>query len=115
MGHDALDTDPADSFFGSGKTYDGSEQNKSYTTITMLPELTGKPWNNAALSLVSGLRPSRIRVSTGEIHCDSVRWRVTVYIDEKRNIKSIEQEVTIDLPRGVENAWHLDNIMRGPQ
>ena len=116
MSHDAFNTDQADRYFGmGGMEYDSGLMNQSYTTICVLPELTGKPWNNAALSLVSGLRPSRIRVSEGGVHADSVHWRVTVFVNPDKTIKRIEQEVVIDIPRGVENAWHLDNIMRGPQ
>jgi len=67
-----------------------------YTVIPVLEFLWGLPWNNLARNYVTALRPSRIRVTTGRITLDAVRWRVTVYLEEDaRTIQKISQEVKI--------------------
>ncbi len=38
---------------------------RGYTSIGVLPELNGRPWDEIALGLVHALRPSSIRVTTG--------------------------------------------------
>lgn len=75
--------------------YEPSSGVRGGLDIKVLPELTGKPWNENALHLVHALRPSSIRVTTGEIKCDSRTWRVTVYINEENIIQEIEQEVEV--------------------
>lgn len=65
----------------------------SWGSLKMLPELTGKLWDDFALGVVMALRPSWIRVTTGEETTDGRPWRVTVCVDKAGIIQSIEQEV----------------------
>lgn len=80
-----------------------------YTTIRVLPDLTGKPWCPITEAFVSALRPSRVEV----IHHDAVvksdarTWRVRVHLDERGRIDCIEQEVEVTLPDGVEHGHDL--------
>jgi hypothetical protein len=71
-----------------------------WISIPVLEFLNGRPWNNAALNVVHGLRPSAIRIllPTGGITADSVTWRVTVSLDaDGRTIRKITQEVQVGL------------------
>lgn len=92
-----------------GATYEAPDR-RGFMTIEVLPQLTGRMWDEDALNLVHALRPSSIRVSTGEIKCDSRTWRVTVYVDDYDVIMSIEQEVEVGLV-GRENGADLRNWM----
>lgn len=69
-----------------------------FTDIDVLPFLVGRPWDVHALAFVHALRPSYIRVTTGEETCDSRTWRVTVTVDENDIIQKIRQEVEVGLP-----------------
>jgi len=83
-----------------------------YTRLEVLPFLNGKPWNNLALNYVQSLRPSSLRVSTGMIHCDSCRWRVTVMLEkDERTIKNITQEVEVGL-YGCRHGADLNHVMK---
>jgi hypothetical protein len=65
-----------------------------YTDIEVLEFLKGRSCDDFALSYISALRPSSIRITEGECTCDARPGRVTVFI--KNNIiEKIEQEVTI--------------------
>lgn len=80
--------------------YNGCKYRKpeswGYTSLEVLPFLKGEPFDLRALDYIHSLRPSTIRVSkTGEICCDSHAWRVTVYLDEDRLIRKIQQEVNV--------------------
>lgn len=70
-------------------------QSRAWTTIEVLSFLVGLKWNDLALQYCHALRPSAIRVSTGEIHCTSRNWRITVFVDGNNTITKIEQEVVI--------------------
>jgi hypothetical protein len=78
--------------------------------LRVLPELYGRPWDVRAMNLIDALRPSRVRVSAGELKTDSFPWRVTVMLDGAGLgiIKWIEQEVTVGLRGGFENGHDYD-------
>ena len=80
-----------------GIKFQSPVEHYGYTTAKLLPELTGQPWNNLALSLVSGFQPTYIRVTAGEVTCDARGGRITVYLDPADNmtIRSIHQEITV--------------------
>lgn len=78
-----------------------------YLNITVLPELTGCPWDEVAMGYVQGLRPSVLRVVKGEETTDGCTWRVTVYLDEQDRIKKIHQEVVVGLPQGINCGGEL--------
>lgn len=106
-------TDLADAYEGSLGRFIKEPVSTGYTVIPVLEFLNGKPWDNMALNYVHGLRPSALRVTTGEITCDSHIYRVTVYVGEdKRTIKRIEQEVRVGL-HGARCGSDLWNYMRG--
>jgi hypothetical protein len=80
--------------------------------LTVLPELTGRPWNNAAANYLLCLRPSAVRVTHGTVTLDSYSWRVTVYLNEDNTIRLIEQEVNVGLT-GFRNGWDAGNYLAG--
>lgn len=89
-----LATDEADRYFGSHGDALQPVGASCYPVIPVLEFLWGKPWNNMALNFIQALRPSMLRVTQGEVTCDSRTWRVTVYLEsDNRTIKRIEQEV----------------------
>ena len=79
----------------------------SHTNVCVLPELYGKVWNDIALAYVLSLEPTAVRVSTGTMTLDSCTGRITVIVDENDIIQSIDKEVRIPLPDGIENAYDL--------
>lgn len=84
--------------------------NRSYLSITVLPELTGLPLSDLILGYIQGLRPSTLRIIDNDIDgfmtCDGRLYRVTVFL-EKGLIKEIEQEVEVGLPDGIKNGHEL--------
>jgi len=83
-----------------------------YTSIPVLQQLWGTPWCNAAANFLPALRPSCVRVTTGEVTTDAVGWRVTVYLDAHENISRIEQEVEVGLV-GFRNGQDAANYLEG--
>lgn len=83
------------------------------TKIRVLEFLNGRKLDEVAHAYISACRPSRVRVSTGEITLDSRPWRVTVYVDGENTIKYIEQEVQVTLPAGVRHGHDLDRRLKG--
>lgn len=79
-------------------------QRYSWISIPVLPFLIGRPWDEHALAFVHALRPSYIRVTTGEETCDVRVWRVTITVDDSEIIQKIEQEVEVGLPVDWENG-----------
>ena len=74
-----------------------------FTQIPVLTFLNGLPWDRLALNYVHALRPGSIRVTTGEVTCDSQSWRVTVCVHKSGGvliIDSISQEVCVGLDGG---------------
>ena|SRR5664279_235123 len=80
---------------------------RGWADLPVLDCLNGKKWDDLALALVSGLRPDSIRVSRGEVTCDSRLGRVTVFVDEDNIIESLSIESQVTLPDGVENGGDL--------
>ena len=71
-------------------------QTRGWLTIPVLEFLNGRLWDNMALNVVHSLRPSCIRVTTGEITSNFCTWRVTIYLEQdQRIIRRIEQEVEV--------------------
>lgn len=83
-----------------------------FLSIKVLEFLNGHPWDDIALGYVHGLRPSSIRVTTGEETCDAQCWRVTVYVDERNAITGMRQEVEVWLPDGVDHGADLRERMK---
>lgn len=101
-------------FLGTcGVPYEARRNSCGYTSIEVLPFLKGKPWDRIALGFVHALRPSKIRVTQGEVTCDARMWRVTVTVDDSNVIKEITQEVEVALPNGIANGGTLERIAKG--
>lgn len=66
-----------------------------YTTVDVLPELIGLPLSDLVYAWLMSLRPSSIRITRGEVHCDARPWRVTVTVDENDVVTAISQEVCV--------------------
>jgi len=85
---------------------------RGYTVIECLQCLKGKPWNDYALGLVHGLRPSTLRVIQDSIQLSAIDWRVTVWLKpDGKTIKRIEQEVEVGLPDGCHHGHHLGELI----
>lgn len=78
-----------------------------YLSVEMLSFLRDQPWDDVARAYVTALRPSEVRVSTGELKSDAKPWRVTVIVDAAERITEISQEVEVELPPGIENGHAL--------
>lgn len=91
-----------------------TDGDKIFSTIRVLLELKGKPWDEISLAYVSALRPSRIRVlNAGDaIQLDFRSWRVTVCIEKSGLIDHVFQEVSLDCPPGIHNGEQLDWALR---
>jgi hypothetical protein len=104
---------PTDFFTSCSEPYEQPTR-LGYTSVDVLPLLTGKPWDEVALAFVHSLRPSCIRVIKHN-HAettDARTWRVTVYLDEKELIESISQEVQVGLPEGVQHGHALSHALK---
>lgn len=82
---------------GNGKTYNGKlNGDRGYTSTNILPELTGKPFNNVAMGYIHGFHPTSVRASTGCVTCDASTGRVTVILEvDNITIRSISQEIEV--------------------
>lgn len=92
---------------GNGAPYEPIDH-RSFLSIRVLEFLNGRPWDDLALNLVHSLRPSSIRVTTGEVKCDARTWRVTVYVSKDNIIQKIRQEVEVGLLGDLKNGSDLD-------
>lgn len=79
----------------------------SYAVIKVLPILIGKVFDMKALDLIHSLRPSVIRVTSGEVKTDVHLWRVTITVDNLNIIKDIYQEVEVGCGSGFEHGHAL--------
>jgi hypothetical protein len=86
-----------------------------YTVVRVLPDLEGKRWGETAEAYLRSLRPSRVRViKAGEpMTSDAWLWRVTVQLTAGGLVHSIEQEVEVDLPPGIDHGHHLGRMLDG--
>jgi len=82
-----------------------------FNSIEVLEFLKGTKWGEVALTYVSSLRPSSIRVTTGDTKCDARVWRVTVYVDENDIIQEIIQEVQMDASSSIWSGSHLKTCL----
>ena len=106
----------ASKYHGRRGSHFRESPHQSYTEITVLPELAGHLWDDVALSLVSGLRPEGIRVTSGEVTTDSVPYRVTVLVEaDGKTIREITQEVQVSLFAGLQNGAELRSRLKGPR
>lgn len=80
----------------------------SFTELTVLPFLVGRPWDEVALSFVHSLRPSSIRVTTGCVTSDSRPWRVTVFVSDKNIIRQVTQECEVGVYDPITDGHHLN-------
>jgi hypothetical protein len=79
-----------------------------YTVIRVLPELTGKEFDDWALGMIHSLRPYSIRTAVDGVQLTAILWRVTVWLKiDNRTIRYIEQEVEVGLPKGCHHGEEL--------
>lgn len=107
-----FNTDPHLKYIDATGVKYTSVKTLGYMTIPVLPFLVGKPWDATALDFVHTLRPSFIRVSTGEVTADSKLWRVTVIVTDLTNpiIKRIEQYVETGLTSSMSSRGLLTSV-----
>jgi hypothetical protein len=106
-----LSTDDADRYRGgNGKPYESPDVYGG-TTIEVLEFLKGMPFNNLIMAYVHGLKPSNVRVSYGEICCDAMNGRVTIFLTEDNKIRRIDQEINTGYGMG----FLIDNVKRSIQ
>jgi hypothetical protein len=85
-----------------------------FTIIHPLEFLHGQRWDSIALAYIHALRPSHVRVVNDGTQMDFQLWRVTVFLNtDSETIRHIDQEVTVGLPDGIENAYELNIRQRG--
>lgn len=96
--------------FRTGRAFEPFPR-RGFICLDVLPELTGKPWDDYALGAVHSLRPSWIRIIpvSGGIQLDSQEWRVTVWLNEDGTIASMEQEVVVGLPDDCKHGGDLND------
>lgn len=82
------------------------ENSYSWTSVGVLPELLGKPWNEITMCYVLSLEPTSIRVSAGVVTLDGSTGRITVIVDDSNIINEIYKEVRIPVPSDM-NAYDL--------
>lgn len=107
-----------DDFIVYHHTIPKKEWDTSGTSIGVLPELIGVPWNEISMCYVLALNPSAVRVSSDSVTADSYPRRITVMVDnlENRIITSITMEVTIPCPKdycGFDLQMHLHKMQSG--
>ena len=73
----------------------------SWTSVGVLPELIGRPWNDITMCYVLSLEPAAIRVSDGCVTLDNSVGRITVIINDSNIIQKIYKEVQIPVPDGM--------------
>ena len=79
------------------------------TSIPVLEFLKGMPWDEFAMNFVYGLRPSKVRTSTGELTSDMCTNRVTVILEkDEKIIRYIEQEIEVGLLGEFSNGYEID-------
>lgn len=81
-----------------------------WRSMTVLHILIGLKWGQLPLNYIHSLRPSYIRVTTGEETMDFRLWRVTVLVDESDTILHISQEVEVGC-EGYDNAYDMDQSL----
>lgn len=64
-------------------------------SIEVLEFLKGMPFDNLIVAWLYSLHPSMIRVSYGEVCCDSYTDRVTVWLNADDTVEKITQEVVV--------------------
>jgi hypothetical protein len=101
-------------YSGIGDDFEPFEE-ISYASISILPFLIGKPWDDFALGWVHSVQPSRIRVTQSGVKLDAWCWRVTVYLGSDGMIYDIEQEVEVGLPNGYRDGHHMLDIACPPE
>ena len=106
-------TEEADKYLSANGEIVGKPISWGSLSIEVLPNLIGRPWDQYALNLIYGLRPSSLRVTTGEVTCDRRPWRVTVYLEsDERTIRRVEQEVDVGLT-GARHGHGLHKYAKG--
>lgn len=92
----AHETDEADKFkHRQGVKVEQENRDRIFPVLRVLKHLWGKPWDNLDLDVVTGLKPSCIRASSGAVTCDSMPGRITVWLEkDDRTIRSIEFETS---------------------
>lgn len=92
--------------------YEPVSPSYSFTSMEVCEFLKGKKWDEVALAFVGALDPEYIRVTRGECTCDARSGRVTVFVDKEDIITSIEMEVIVHLPNGVQNGHALNLALK---
>lgn len=77
-----------------GKVY-AKPTTHGWTSVDVLQQLWGLPLTDLIMAFVHSLRPSCVRITTGEETCDSWPWRVTITVDDKDIVQKIDQEVEV--------------------
>lgn len=106
-----------------GKTFQ-EPGSHGYTTIPVLEFLWGMPLCNAVMAYVCGLRPSKVRITSGECTTDACPQRVTIFVKPKNDqvaklggaldqflVESIDQEINVGYSCGAD----VDMIRRAIQ
>lgn len=107
-----------DDFIVYHHTKPKKEYDYSGTSVSVLPELIGLPWNEITMCYVLALNPSAVRVSSDSVTADSYSNRITVMVNNLKDmlITSISKEVDIPCPEnycGYDLQLHLNKLRKG--
>jgi hypothetical protein len=96
-----------------GHSYVNEFTGFGFTSVDILPNLIGKPWNDVALGYVHGMNPTHIRVIDGRgEQLDAQTGRVTIHLNSKTKlIESIDQEIRVGLPEGIPHGQGLHTAL----
>lgn len=107
-----IGTEKIDAYRGDHGVEYQKPTKSAWTTIKVLQFLYGRKCDDLILSYIHALRPSAIRITSGYVTCDAMTWRVTVFVDSKNKVKSIEQEVEVATCEPFENGYQLDKFLK---
>ncbi len=102
-------TDLSRYFSAQGRPVETGWTRGSYTTIHILQELLGKPFDEVALAYITAVKPTMLRVipHDGSTTMDARNGRVTMSLDKDGLISRITQEVEVSLPDTISTGHHL--------
>lgn len=102
---------------GNGKPYERPRhffgKSTGFLSTKILPELSGVPFSNVVLAYCHGFHPSAIRVSRGEVCCDALGGRITIYLTEDDKVDRIVQEISVLYGSGADVAMGVRSLKEG--
>lgn len=101
-------------YYGPGCKVPPKFSYHSYTSIEIADILKNRKLDDTIFAYLSSFRPSYIRIIpfNKTQHCDSIPWRITIYLNEDETIETIKQEVCLELPDGIINGASFITLLK---